>query len=191
MTVEGLSDIERSLALRQWIPSAPEVALGEGFFRCAVALRGDPVPADMPPPRAGRGPWMTQRLAADARLAREAEEHLLPAWRGQLAGSPMLTLVETFVAAGRELAPHVESLLAAWRTSPPPSPSSELVEREAARLRVSRHDAKATIRRFDVERWEAELLPPQRLQQLDAAAGNVMHRATVIITAAATGDIAP
>lgn len=189
MTVEGLRDIEQSLALRRWVPNAPEVAMGEAFFRLAVAAQEDPTSADMPPPRAGRGPWMTQRLAADVRLAREAEEHLLPAWRGRLAGSRMLALVEAFVAAGRELAPHAESLLAAWRTSPPPSPSSELVGRESARLRVSRLDAEATIQRSAVERWEAEQLPPERLQELDAAAGDVMHRATVIMTAAVTGNI--
>lgn len=191
MTVVDLSEIARSLALRQWIPSAAEVALGEAFSRLAVASQEDPTPADMPPPRVGRGPWMTQRLAADVRLAREAKEHLLPAWRGQLAGSPMLALVEAFVVAGRALTQYVEPLLAAWRTSPPPSPSPELVESEAARLRVSRQEAEAATRRVDVERWEAEQLPLERLQELDAAAGDVIHRVTVIMTAALTGNITP
>ncbi|MER5302247.1 hypothetical protein ABT039_22690 [Streptomyces lasiicapitis] len=115
MTTDRLTQIERDLTARRWVPSRAEVELGTAFAERSRRLRGEPVPVDMPVPARGEGPWLTQVLTVEARLVGEVERELLPVWRARLPESPMVDLLELYAASGRALLPYATRMTAAWQ----------------------------------------------------------------------------
>ncbi|MFG2205721.1 hypothetical protein [Streptomyces sp. NPDC048638] len=189
MMNDRLSEIERSFALRTWVPTQDEIALGEAFRWCHDSLEADPLPAAMPPLSGAGGRWLTQRLVCEERLVREVTQ-ILPSWRKRLSGTPMLHLVETYTSAGRALAPYARRLLTAWESAPPADPPAHLVETEARRLSIDPREADGILRYHAARRWERQQLSERERELLDAPGAVIRSISSTIDLAVAAGTSA-
>ncbi|MEV4741558.1 hypothetical protein [Streptomyces sp. NPDC049555] len=190
MRDDELIAIERELAQGQWVPSADEKGLAEEVFARKQRLEAEARqhPAGMPAPQEPQGLLLTQVVTVQARLSRELDDEALPPWRTRLRDSPMLSLVEAFTAACRELAPVSDRLLVAWRTAPPPPPEQAIVVREAQRLGLSLEAAEEHTRYWQARHWEDDQLPVEKRREVEG----LLHWAGTIATviyAAGTGHV--
>lgn len=182
-----VSEIEKSLVQKEWIPSRLELRLGGSFLTCSKQIDEDLQPSWFPPPRHSFDRWRTQNFSYQARLAEASEELLSALWvRILLHRSPMRRLVAAYHTAALELLPCLERIRSAFDT--PPVLDEERLLRYIDQSSLHPAKARDAIWRETVREWEEEHLPAAEFVDALEPAQYVMSRAATVVVAAVTGE---
>ncbi|MBP2400642.1 hypothetical protein [Streptomyces syringium] len=178
-TVEA---IEAALRQREWVPTGNEQDLGGEFLLRRGELQKHPRPA-MPVRPEPWGPWTTQYLAWLTDLVGMADA-LVDQWRSRCpSGSPIVTLLRSYVAPARPFGPLAHHMERAWLADPPVLPTADEVVHHAERHGCSRMEAERTLGDRAVKAWEDGCLPVAARRQIDDVTRSMINTGSVLATA--------